>query len=182
MQHSTKNFMEPPHFIKAAPRPEYSRPFDSSIMASSKCPEGLSTGILPVSAMTSMRKANSIKICAGSKKFARGVTQCFWTIYGIVEPAIKETVKEHNHEHRFSQKAYHPGAAGPHRPVRVAGIYRRQGGEEPAQGQDKPATQHVPHEGEKEGIVGQYRNQEGNKNRSNEDHEGCEAKNPGTLV
>ena len=56
---STRNFICPPHFIKAAPRPENSSPLDSSIIANSKWPVGLSTGIFPPSARISMKKAIS---------------------------------------------------------------------------------------------------------------------------
>ena len=77
MQVSTRNFICPPHFISAAPRPEYSKPLDSSIIANSKCPVGLSTGILPPSARISMKNAISRRICAGEKKAAGLATHFF---------------------------------------------------------------------------------------------------------
>ncbi len=77
---STKNFIQPPHFISAAPRPEYSRSFDSSIMASSKWPVGLSTGMRPFSARISMTNATSSRQCEGWKKFDGGFTHRCWTM------------------------------------------------------------------------------------------------------
>ena len=75
MQIRTKNFIAPAHFIRAAPRPEYSSPFERSIIASSNWPEGLSTGIRPSSAMINIRKAIINRMWEGSKKLAIGVTQ-----------------------------------------------------------------------------------------------------------
>ena len=40
-----------------------------------------------------MRNASINNTCVGVKKFANGVTQCCWTMNGIVEPATNETVK-----------------------------------------------------------------------------------------
>ena len=93
MQTSTKSFIAPAHLIRAAPRPEYSSDLDFSIIASSKCPDGLSTGIRPSSAMISIVKASITSTCEGSKKLLSGVTQTFWTMYGMVEPATNDTVK-----------------------------------------------------------------------------------------
>jgi hypothetical protein len=67
--------MAPAHFMRAAPRPEYSSPFERSIMASSNAPDGLSTGIRPSSARISMRNAIISNTWDGAKKFAIGVTQ-----------------------------------------------------------------------------------------------------------
>ena len=80
MQSRTKNFIWPPHFTSAKPRPEYSSDLDSSIIASSKWPVGLSTGMRPPSARINMRNASTSSTCDGAKKFASGVTHFCWTM------------------------------------------------------------------------------------------------------
>ena len=47
------------HFMRAAPRPEYSRVLECPIMAISVCPDGLSTGMRDSSAMISRTNATT---------------------------------------------------------------------------------------------------------------------------
>src|SRR5208283_4564123 len=56
-----------------------------------------------------------------------------------------------------------------------------QRGEETAKGKDEPATQHIPHEGKKERVAREHRDQQGDEDRRNEDDVRGEAKYPRTL-
>ena len=163
MHISTKNFMAPAHFISAAPRPEYSSDFERSIIASSNCPDGLSTGMRPSSARISIRKAIISRTCDGSKKFAIGVTQLGLHDVGDGRAGHERDRQEHHDEDRLGQKADHAGAARAHRPIRIGGIDRGESRKKATQGENEAAAQHVAHEGEEQRIARQNRDQQRDK-------------------
>ena len=90
--------------------------------------------------------------------------------------------KENDHEDRFGEEADHAGPAGSHRTVGVSGIDRRECGEEAREAEEEPARQHVAHEGERQRIVRQDRDQNRDEDRHHEHQIGRDAKDPGGLV
>jgi hypothetical protein len=76
--------------------------------------------------------------------------------------------KKHHDEDRLGEKPDHPGSARAHRTVRVRGVNRRQGAEETAKRKNKPAAEHVTHEGEEQRIARQNWDEQRNKHRRSE--------------
>src|ERR1019366_5522090 len=64
---STSCLMEAPHSIKARYGPEYSRTIASWIMVNSRWVAGLSTGMHPVSAISTIKSAANASICDGAR-------------------------------------------------------------------------------------------------------------------
>ena len=95
MHARTRNFICPPHFIRCRAAAGIFQPLDSSIIANSKWPEGLSTGILPPSARISMKNAINSRMCAGEKNAG-----------GVRDPLLLHDVRDRRLGHEGNGKKH----------------------------------------------------------------------------
>ncbi len=87
------------HSMKARYRPEYSRIIASWIIVSSRCVAGLSTGILPVSAMVTMNSPENARRWAGFN-IAAGVDDSLCHDDAQVRRAGRHRDREDRKHHR----------------------------------------------------------------------------------
>ena len=80
----------------------------------------------------------------------------------------KRDADEDEDQRRFRQYGDHDRPAGPDAAIGAAGVETRQRDHEGSEGQDQPAAEDVAHVGQRQGIVGENRDQDRNGQRRGE--------------